>query len=194
MRFVAAADASGEGSVGTAAMIAFFWLQRQKDILARLTWTHYRPADAPHLVRIFHFKTGELVELPLFDEDGSPLWPEIMVRLDAAPRLGTLIVTRDQLDRRRKVHLPWEVDYLRHRAAAIRAAAGIDPDVKFMGLRHGGNVEGAEADLTDAQLRALSGHRTTAALLRYAQATERQRQAGARKRLDARTKKGDLSK
>jgi hypothetical protein len=63
-----------------------------------------------------------------------------------------------------------------------------------MGLRHGGNVEGAEAGLTDAQLRALSGHRTTAALLRYAQATEKQRVAGARKRREARTKGDELSK
>jgi hypothetical protein len=194
MRFVTAADASGEGSLGTAAMIAFFWLQRQKDILTRLTWTHYRPADAPNKVGIFHHKTGEVVDLPLYDQDGSPLWPEIMARLDAAPRRGTLIITRDQPDRRRKAHLPWEEDYFRHRVAAIRAAAGIDPEVKFMGLRHGGNVEGAEADLTDAQLRALSGHRTTAALLRYAQTTEQQRVAGARKRRDARTKRDGLSK
>ena len=43
-------------------MIAFFWLQRQEDILARLTWSHYRPADAPDKVRIFHHKTGELVD------------------------------------------------------------------------------------------------------------------------------------
>jgi hypothetical protein len=106
MRFVAAADASGEGSLGTAAMIAFYWLQRQKNILTRLTWKHYRPADAPNKVRIFHHKTGEVVDLPLYDQDGSPLWPEIMERLDAAPHLGTLIVTRDQPDLRRKVHLP----------------------------------------------------------------------------------------
>jgi hypothetical protein len=195
MRFVEAADAAGEASIGTAAMIAYFWLQRQEDILKRLSWTHYRPADAPTKVRVFHHKTGELVELPLYDEeDGSPLWPEIMVRLDGAQRLGVLIVTRDVEDRRRKTHLPWQPDYFRHRVAAIREAAGIDPEVKFMGLRHGGNVEGAEADLTDAQLRALSGHRTTAALLRYAQSTEKQRVAGARKRRDARTKPGDLSK
>lgn len=188
-RFVAAADADGEPSIGTAAMIAYFWLQRQEDILKRLAWTHYRPANARHLVRVFHHKTGELVELPLFDGDGTELWPELMARLDAMPRRGSLIVTRNQPDRRRKVHLPWEVDYFRHRVAAVREAAGIDQDVKFMGLRHGGNVEGAEADLTDAQLRALSGHLTTAALLRYAQATPKQRQAGARKRLEARTKK-----
>ncbi len=77
--------------------------------------------------------------------------------------------------------------------AAIRAAASITADAKFMGLRHGGNVEGADAGLTDAQLRALSGHRTTAALLRYAQVTTQQRRVGARKRLEARTKKGNLS-
>jgi hypothetical protein len=194
MRFVRAADEYGDASVGTAAMVAFFWLQRQEDILNRLSWSHYRPAGAPTKVRIFHHKTGELFDLPLYDTDGSALWPEITARLDAAPRLGTLIVTRDKQDRRRKIHLPWGVDHFRHRVAAIRNAAGIDPEAKFMGLRHGGNIEGAEADLTDAQLRALSGHRTTAALLRYAQATEKQRVAGARKRRDARTKAGDLSK
>lgn len=194
VRFVEAADRAGEGSIGTAAMIAFFWLQRQEDIISRLAWAHYRPADAPGIARVFHHKTGELVEVPLYDTDGTALWPELMHRLDAAPRRGTLLVIRDQSDRRRKVHLPWQIDYFRHRVAEIRADAGIDPEVKFMGLRHGGNVEGAEADLTDAQLRALSGHLTTAALLRYAQATPKQRQAGARKRLDARTKKEGLSK
>jgi hypothetical protein len=89
--------------------------------------------------------------------------------------------------------LPWKEDYFRHRVAEIRAAAGVDPEAKFMGLRHGGNIEGAEANLTDAQLRALSGHRTTAALLRYAQATEAQRRVAARKRLESRTKRGNLS-
>jgi hypothetical protein len=71
-----------------------------------------------------------------------------------------LIVIRDALDRRRKIHLPWKKDYFRHCVADIRTAAGIDPDVKFMGLRHGGNTEGGDAGLTDAQLRALSGHKT----------------------------------
>lgn len=105
-RFVSAADAAGEASIGTAAMIAFFWLQRQEDILTRLAWTHYGPPSAPHLVRVFHHKTGELVEVPLFDTDGTVLWPELMERLETAPRRGSLIVTRDRLDRRRKAHLP----------------------------------------------------------------------------------------
>lgn len=193
VRFVAAADEAGEPSIGTAAMIAYFWLQRQEDIVSRLAWTHYRPADAPGIVRIWHHKTGELVEAPLYDVDGTALWPELMDRLDGATRRGTLVVVREQLDRWHKTHLPWKLDYFRHRVAEVREAAGIDKEVKFMGLRHGGNVEGAEAGLSDAQLRALSGHLTTAALLRYAQATPKQRQIAARKRLEARTKKGSKS-
>ena len=193
MGFVEVADRLGEASMAPPRMIAFFWLQRQVDILTRLTWSQYRPADAPLCACVFHFKNKVLYDLPLYDDDGTPLWPELMARLDAAPRLGTLIVTRDQLDRRRKTFLPWTEHYFRHRVAHIRQAAGIPAEAKFMGLRHGGNVEGADAGLTDAQLRSLSGHKTTAALLRYAQQTPSQQRAGARMRLNARTKKGNLS-
>lgn len=192
-RFVTSADAAGDQSIGTAAMIAFYWLQRQVDILSRFQWTAYRPKDAPEVVRVFHHKTGEMVALPLFDEDGTALWPELMARLDATPRRGTLIVTRDEPDRIRKIYLPWSENYFRHRAAAIRAAAGIDVDVKFMGLRHGGNTAAADAGLTDAQMRALSGHRSAEMVQLYAKQTTKQRQVGARKLLEARTNRGNLS-
>jgi hypothetical protein len=191
--FVKAADATGEASIGTAAMIAFYWLQREVDILSRLTWNHYRPANAPNIVQILHHKTGEQVDLPLYDDDDTPLWPELMERLDTAPRHGTLIVTRDRKDRRQKIHLPWKEDSFRHRISHIRSPAGITPEAKFMGLRHGGNTEGADAGLTDAQLRALSGHNTSAMTALYAKETMRQRKVGARKRLERRTKQGNLS-
>jgi len=55
-----------------------------------------------------------------------------------------------------------KADYFRHRVAAIRGAAGISFEAKFMGLRHGGSMESGNADLTDSQIRALSGHNTTA--------------------------------
>jgi hypothetical protein len=194
LRFVKAADKDGDCSIGTAAMIAFYWLQRETDIIGRLSWVqHYRPADNPKIARIYHHKTHELVEMPLYDEDGTVLWPELMERLDGSPRRGTLIVMRDKLDRKRKTYLPWKEDYFRHRVAEIRAAAGIDPAVKFMGLRHGGNTEGADADLTDAQLRALSGHKTANMTVLYAKQTMKQRREGARKRLAARTKAVNLS-
>ncbi len=107
MQFVQTCDEAGEMSIGTAAMIAFFWLQREIDIVTRLSWGHYRPADAPDVVRIRHHKTGEVVDLPLYDEDGTALWPELIERMDNAPRRGSLIVMRDKPDRHRKIHLPW---------------------------------------------------------------------------------------
>ena len=116
-----------------------------------------------------------------------------MVRLDAAPRRGTLIVTRDEPDRTRKIYLPWGENYFRHRVSAIRATAGIDAEVKFMGLRHGGNTAAADAGLTDAQMRALSGHRSAEMVQLYAKQTAKQRQVGARKLLEARTNRGNLS-
>jgi hypothetical protein len=57
-----------------------------------------------------------------------------------------------------------------------------------MGLRHGGSTESGNADLTDSQIRALSGHNTTAMTALYTKQTMRQRRAGARKRLEERTK------
>ena len=40
-----------------------------------------------------------------------------------------------------------------------------------MGLRHGGSTESGDADLTDAQIRALSGHRTSAMTALYTKRT-----------------------
>ena len=70
--------------------------------------------------------------------------------------------------------------------AKLRTVAGIDPSAKFMGLPHGGNTEGADADLTDAQLRAF-GHKTASITALYAKQTMKQRREGARKRLAVRT-------
>jgi hypothetical protein len=63
-----------------------------------------------------------------------------------------------------------------------------------MGLRHGGSTESGNAELTDAQIRALSGHNTAAMTALYTKATMHQRRTGARKRLEESTKGGNLSK
>ena len=81
--------------------------------------------------------------------------------------------------------------YVQAEVRRICRAAGLPDGITFTSFRHGGHTEGADSDLTNAQMRALGGHKTTAALLRYAKETDEQRQTGARKRRDARTKKGD---
>jgi integrase len=193
MKFVETADGMGHHSVGTAAMISFLWLQRQVDILERLAWSQYRPADAPNMVRIMRHKTGVPMDVPLLDDDGSELFPELTARLDASEKRGTLIITRDNPDRFKGVYLPWKQRHFLRTVDKIRTAAGIDADVKFMGLRHGGNTEGGDAGLTDAQLRALSGHKTASMTQLYTKRTVQQRKEGARKRRNSRTKTGQMS-
>lgn len=198
--FVNKADALGHGSIATAALIAFFWLQREEDIFLRLAWSHYRPTEAPNSVRIFHHKNGEIVEVPLYDVDGTDLWPDLVPRLDSQLPTGTLLVMRDRPDRKRKLHLPWAtsainpVRHVQRIVAKIREAAGLPPEITFTSFRHGGHTDAADAGLTDAQIRALSGHKTAAMVTIYAKQTKDQRLAGARKRLEARrTKRGNLS-
>jgi hypothetical protein len=190
MNLVAAADAVGAPSIGTACMISFYWLLREGNCLS-LTWGAYRPPDVPGIARLVHHKTGEPVDVPLIDDDGTLLFPELCERLDATPRRGSLIIMRDQPDRR-KVHLPWKEDNFRRRFAEIREAAGFDSTLTFMGLRHGGLTESGDAGLSDAQMMALSGHRTRAVLTRYSQATAKQRKVGARLRRDG-TKRDEMS-
>jgi integrase len=198
--FVHAADALGYRSIGTAALIAFFWLQREEDIFQRLAWNQYRPGDNPSIVRIFHHKTGELVEVPLKDEDGSCLWPDLVPRLDSEPRVGTLLVMRDKPDKKKKAHLTWAtsasnpVRHVQRIVVRIREAAKLPSDLTFTSFRHGGHTDAANAGLTDAQIRALSGHKTAAMVSLYAKQTKDQRLAGARMRRDARgTKRDNLS-
>jgi len=62
-------------SLGTAAMIAYYWLPREEDIFQRFAWTDYRAAESPDHVLVWHHKNRktEKVPVPLFDVDGTPL-------------------------------------------------------------------------------------------------------------------------
>jgi hypothetical protein len=201
VQFVRAADEDGTPSLGTAALIAFYWLVREEDIFGRMAWSDYRPADQPNHVLARHHKNrkSEKIAIPLFDCDGTELWPEMMTRLEGVKQTGTLIVMRDRPDPRKKIHLPWATGgrnpmrYVQAEVRRICRAAGLPDDLSFTSFRHGGHTDGADSGLTDAQMRALGAHKTTAALLRYAKDTEAQRRVGARKRLKRRTEGGSLS-
>ena len=43
MQFVRGADEDGTLSIGTAALLAFYWLVRDEDIFSRMAWSDYRP-------------------------------------------------------------------------------------------------------------------------------------------------------
>jgi hypothetical protein len=214
--FVAASDAAGLLSIGTAALIGWHWAVREEHILGQvldggavraLPWSNYRPKDDPDAILLVHWKTEEVVVMPLIEDDGTALFPELTARLDAAPRLGPFIVMRDKPAGRRSVHdgdqrapvyLPWvtssgDLTYFRHLVREIMDAAGLPKELTFASFRHGGITESGDADLTDRQMRALSGHRTADVLDVYSKKTRTQRVTAARKRRDYRTNRARLS-
>jgi hypothetical protein len=186
----------GFTSLATAALIAWEWLQRVEDIFGTFEAAHYRPKERPNAVRVVHHKTREENWVPLFDEAGVPLFPELMGELDAikCERIGGLMLCRDWGDRR-----PWPsegkayLSLMSHKVKAIIRAAGLRDELSFTSFRHGGFTEAADADLSDAEIRAQGRHKSARVLPRYAKRTMNQVAAGAKKRRASRTKAGHLS-
>ena len=192
--FVAKADELGYSSIGTGAMIAWEWLQREKAIFATLEVGHYRHKAHPDCVLTLHPKTGKQVWWPLFDEDGTPFLPTLMARLDAAKqdRVGLMLV-RDWGDRG-----PWptypkkmkgepDLSHVARITKEIIEAAGLRPELTFRSFRHGGMTEGGESGMTDREMVAQSAHTTPKELPDYSKRTLKVVANGLRKRLAGRS-------
>jgi hypothetical protein len=193
--FRVAANKLGYRSVGTAALLTWEWLQRQEHVFGAFEISHYRPKERPNSVKIVHPKNGEEAWWPLFDETGEPLFPELMAELDAVKETGAsgLVFRRDHGHRRSRAPLPWiterkDLRYLRSVVKKIVAAAGLRSELSFTSFRHGGFTEGADSDLTDAELRAAARHRSPHQLPTYAKRTRKQLISGSKKRREERTK------
>ena len=197
--FRVAAKKLGYGSVGTAALLTWEWLQREEHVFGAFEISHYRPKERPNSVKIVHPKNGEEAWWPLFDEAGEPLFPELMVELDAIKEtmVSGLVFRRDHEHRRSRTPLPWiterkDLRYLRSVVKKIVTAAGLRSELSFTSFRHGGFTEGADSDLTDAELRAAARHRSTHQLPTYAKRTRKQLISGSKKRREERTKAAAL--
>ncbi len=188
----------GLPSLATASLIGWEWLQRKKDIFATFDVTHYRPKERPSAVRVLHEKTHEENWIPLFDEFGAPLYPELMTELDALKRerIGGLMLRRDWGDCG-----PWpiingdnvDLTHMSRKVKEVIRAAGLRDELTFTSFRHGGFTEAADADLTDAEMRAQGRHKSAKVLPTYAKRTMRQVMVGAKKRRSTRTEGGHLS-
>ena len=184
---VQALDAIDHLGLGTAALIAFEWHQRPENILAgHISWSDYRPADRPNEVCIFHRKTNERVWLPLEETlpDGAVrrFYPELEDRLATMHRQGVpIVLMRPYRKRPATIYNPKEAS--RHIRRA-RAAASLGAHVTLAGCRHGGMTLLGDAQLTEQQTMALSGHSTPSAARGYVKHTATQRVAGARRRRD----------
>jgi hypothetical protein len=163
-------------------LICFEWHQRPENVIeGHLTWNDYRPAERPDAVRIIHHKTGELVWLPLSDEDG-PLFPELTRYIDSLERLGVPIVLLQPRGKKPKPARPFKLRDARTRVRRAAEKAELPDHLTFAACRHGGLTELGDAELTEQGVMALSGHRTPEAARLYVKRTETQRMIAARKR------------
>ncbi|WP_156944973.1 hypothetical protein [Bradyrhizobium sp. Ec3.3] len=193
--FRATATKLGYRSVGTAALLTWEWLQREEHVFGAFEISHYRPKERPNSVKIVHPKNGEEAWWPLFDEMGEPLFPELMAELDAIKEtvVSGLVFRRDHEHRRSPTQLPWiterrDLRYLRRVVKRIVAAAELRSELSCTSFRHGGFTEGADSDLTDAELRAAGRHRSARQLPTYAKRTRKQLIAGSKKRHEERAR------
>jgi hypothetical protein len=186
--FRAKAIEMGLPSLATAALIGWEWLQRESDIFGSFDVTHYRPKERPNAVRVVHWKTREESWVPLFDDNGVALYPELMAELDAIKRerIGGLMLRRDWGTR-----TPWptwptpeEIDltHMARKTKEVVRAARLRDELTFTSFRHGGFTEAAESDLTEFEIRAQGRHKSAKVLPRYAKRTMKQVAEGARKR------------
>jgi hypothetical protein len=147
------------------------------------------------MLSAYYPKTDEENWVPLFDEAGVALYPELMTELDTIKSrcIGGPIIRRDWGDRR-----PWptekgDLGQMSRTVKKIIRAARVQDELTFTSFRHGGFTEGADADLSDAELRAQGRHKSAKLLPTYAKRTMKQVAAGAKKRRSTRTDGGHLS-
>ena len=153
-------------SLATASLIAWEWLQRETDIFATFDVSHYRPKEHPHMVRVIDEKTKSESWIPLFDENGLALYPELMVELDGIKRerIGGLMLRRDWGDCG-----PWptwprpdepDFTHMGRKVKEVIRAADLRDELSFASFRHGGFTETGDAELTDREILA-QGRKTT---------------------------------
>jgi hypothetical protein len=186
-------------SLATAALIGWEWLQRETDIFATFDVSHYRSKQYPNMVRVIDEKTKRKSWIPLFDDAGAPLYPELMAELDAIKRerIGGLMLCRDWGERG-----PWptwpkpdmpDFTHMSRKVKEIIRAAGLRDELSFASFRHGGFTETGDAELTDREIMAQGRHTTPKVLPKYVKRTTKQIATGTKKRRASRTKDGHLS-
>lgn len=187
--FIVKADASGRASLGTAALVMWEWSQRGEHVFGKFDVAHYRPKERPNEVRVIHPKNKKAVWVPLFDYEGSALYPELMVRLDAIKkdRIGGIMIVRDWSDEDAGIPIPWmtgreDISYARHEVKRLILEAGLRPELSLRSFRHGGITESTDAGATDEETRAITQQSSSKIMQKYSKGTQKKIIAQAKKR------------
>jgi hypothetical protein len=170
------------------------------DQFGKFDLSHYRPKGRSDAVRVVHPKTSEEAWVPLFDEEGTAIYPELVARLDDIKRIriGGLMIVRDWNDARAKMPLPWmtakdDLTYMRQEVKRIMLAASLPEELSFRSFRHGGVTESSDSGASEEEIRSITRHKTAAVLPRYSKRTMKKIESQAKRRRAMRTKRANLS-
>jgi hypothetical protein len=182
-RFAWGAIEAGRPEAAAAAVICFEFLQRPENVLAGyLAWPDYRGQCAPNAIKITHHKTGAVVWHPLEEttEHGTVrFYSDAEAVLAHLPRRGVAMILKARLDGNTE---PFTAMQMAKITRKLRDRFALPPTFTLDACRHGGMTELEEAELTDGQGRALSGHRIQRAYEGYAKRTLERTLPATRKR------------
>jgi hypothetical protein len=182
-RFAWSAIQAGHPEPAAAAVICFEFLRRPENVLAGyLTWPDYRGQHAPNAIKITHHKTGAIVWHPLEENtEAGPVrfYTDAEAVLARLPRRGIAMILKPG---RYGVVEPFDRHEMAKIVRKLRDDIALPPTFTLDACRHGGMTELEEAELTDGQGRALSGHRTQRAYEGYAKRTLERALPATRKR------------
>jgi hypothetical protein len=182
-RFAWAAIEAGRPEAAAAAVICFEFLQRPENVLAGcLAWPDYRGKNSPTAIKINHHKTDAVVWHPLEEttEDGTvKFYADAEAVLAYLPRRGIPMILKQRGDGTTEPYTAMQMSKI---VRKLRDQLALPATFTLDACRHGGMTELEEAELTDGQGRALSGHRTQRAYEGYAKRTLERALPGTRKR------------
>jgi hypothetical protein len=183
-RFAWGAIDAGHPEPAVAAVVCFEFLQRPENVLAGyLAWPDYRRKDAPNAIKITHHKTGAVVWHPLEEATEAGMiqfYADAEAVLARLPRRGVPMILKPA--RGDKPAEPYTAMQMAKLVRKVRDRLKLPATFTLDACRHGGMTELEEAELTDGQGRALSGHRTQRAYEGYAKRTLERALPATRKR------------
>jgi hypothetical protein len=182
-QFAWGAIGAGYPEPAAAAVICFEFLQRPENVLAGyLAWPDYRGQQALNAIKITHHKTGAVVWHPLeetTDEGTVKFYGDAEAVLERLPRRGVAMILKTS---GQGIAKPYDRHEMAKLVRTLRDDLGLPATFTLDACRHGGMTELEEAELTDGQGRALSGHRTKRAYEGYAKRTLERALPATRKR------------
>jgi integrase len=173
----------GRPEPAAVAVICFEFLQRPENVIVgALRWADYRNKEWPNAIKIAHYKTGATVWHPLDGDHGVKFYEEAEAVLAKLPRRGIPMILREVASEKTTAYKPYSIPGMQKLVQVMRKTIGLPSYFTLDACRHGGMTELEEAELTEGQGRALSGHRTAQAYRGYAKETFERALAATRKR------------